>query len=114
MPNPQIDCLIKIAGIALTPPSFRDPLLGKLGRLVGRLAKSSRRRAQIGVHGVDDRFPLVLAFFREAIQQINLRPAARAFRQTPDLRLGAAGDGDDGRAGSARSAENSRPRRLAG
>ncbi len=27
------------AGIALTPPSFRDPLLGKLGRLVGRLAK---------------------------------------------------------------------------
>ncbi|MDU1297552.1 lauroyl-Kdo(2)-lipid IV(A) myristoyltransferase, partial [Klebsiella pneumoniae] len=22
------------AGIALTPPSFRDPLLGKLGRLV--------------------------------------------------------------------------------
>ncbi|MCS5981111.1 hypothetical protein LNO78_16505 [Klebsiella pneumoniae subsp. pneumoniae] len=28
------------AGIALTPPSFRDPLLGKLGRLVGRLAKA--------------------------------------------------------------------------
>lgn len=37
------------AGIALTPPSFRDPLLGKLGRLVGRLAKSSRRRAQINL-----------------------------------------------------------------
>ena len=25
------------AGIALTPPSFRDPILGKLGRFVGRL-----------------------------------------------------------------------------
>ncbi|MDQ6191373.1 hypothetical protein M3O75_14575 [Klebsiella pneumoniae] len=33
----------------MTPPSFRDPLLGKLGRLVGRLAKSSRRRAQINL-----------------------------------------------------------------
>ncbi|MCS5881283.1 lauroyl-Kdo(2)-lipid IV(A) myristoyltransferase [Klebsiella variicola subsp. variicola] len=28
------------AGIALTPPSFRDPILGKLGRFVGRLAKA--------------------------------------------------------------------------
>jgi lauroyl-KDO2-lipid IV(A) myristoyltransferase len=37
------------AGIALTPPSFRDPILGKLGRAVGRLAKSSRRRAQINL-----------------------------------------------------------------
>ncbi len=26
---------LAFAGIALTPPSFRDPLLGKLGRLVG-------------------------------------------------------------------------------
>ena len=33
--------------IALTPASFRDPILGKLGRFVGRLAKSSRRRAQL-------------------------------------------------------------------
>ena len=37
------------AGIALTPASFRDPILGKLGRFVGRLAKSSRRRAQINL-----------------------------------------------------------------
>lgn len=35
--------------IALTPASFRDPILGKLGRFVGRLAKSSRRRAQINL-----------------------------------------------------------------
>lgn len=37
------------AGIALTPPAFRDPILGKLGRLVGRKAKSARRRAQINL-----------------------------------------------------------------
>ncbi|STT07405.1 lipid A biosynthesis (KDO) 2-(lauroyl)-lipid IVA acyltransferase [Klebsiella michiganensis] len=37
------------AGIALTPASFRDPILGKMGRFVGRLAKSSRRRAQINL-----------------------------------------------------------------
>lgn len=37
------------AGIALTPASFRDPILGKMGRFVGRTAKSSRRRAQINL-----------------------------------------------------------------
>lgn len=37
------------AGIALTPPAFRDPLLGALGRVVGRLAKSARRRARINL-----------------------------------------------------------------
>ncbi len=37
------------AGIALTPPGFRDPLLGKLGRLAGRIGKSARRRAQINL-----------------------------------------------------------------
>ncbi|MBB3321022.1 lauroyl-Kdo(2)-lipid IV(A) myristoyltransferase [Atlantibacter sp. RC6] len=34
---------------ALTPPSFRDPLLAKLGRFGGRLGKSARRRAQINL-----------------------------------------------------------------
>lgn len=38
-----------IAGIALTPASFRDPILAKLGRLAGRLGKSSRRRALINL-----------------------------------------------------------------
>ena len=52
------------AGIALTPPSFRDPLLGKLGRLVGRLAKSSRRRAQINLLYC---FPEKSEYEREAI-----------------------------------------------
>lgn len=41
--------ILAFTGIALTPPSFRDPLLGKLGRLVGRLGKSARRRAQINL-----------------------------------------------------------------
>ncbi|WP_058911093.1 lauroyl-Kdo(2)-lipid IV(A) myristoyltransferase [Entomohabitans teleogrylli] len=36
-------------GLALTPPAVRDPLLGKLGRLTGKLAKSARRRAQINL-----------------------------------------------------------------
>ena len=52
------------AGIALTPPSFRVPLLGKLGRLVGRLAKSSRRRAQINLLYC---FPEKSEYEREAI-----------------------------------------------
>jgi lauroyl-KDO2-lipid IV(A) myristoyltransferase len=29
-----------IAGIALTPAAFRDPILAKLGRLAGRLGKA--------------------------------------------------------------------------
>ncbi|AFJ47405.1 lauroyl-Kdo(2)-lipid IV(A) myristoyltransferase [Shimwellia blattae] len=37
------------AGLALTPPGFRDPLLGRIGRIAGRLAKSARRRAQINL-----------------------------------------------------------------
>jgi lauroyl-KDO2-lipid IV(A) myristoyltransferase len=37
------------AGLALLPPGLRDPLLGKLGRLAGRLGKSARRRAQINL-----------------------------------------------------------------
>ncbi|BBU83307.1 hypothetical protein EIMP300_47070 [Escherichia coli] len=36
-----------MAGIALTPPKFRDPILARLGRFAGRLGKSSRRRALI-------------------------------------------------------------------
>lgn len=38
-----------MAGIALTPASFRDPLLAKVGRFAGRLGKSSRRRALINL-----------------------------------------------------------------
>ena len=38
------------AGIALLPASVRDPVLGKIGRLAGRLGKSARRRAQINLY----------------------------------------------------------------
>ncbi|POU65467.1 lauroyl-Kdo(2)-lipid IV(A) myristoyltransferase [Pantoea sp. PSNIH4] len=37
------------AGMALLPPTLRDPILGAAGRLAGRLAKSARRRAQINL-----------------------------------------------------------------
>ena len=37
------------AGIAMIPAAVRDPLLGKLGRFVGRHARSARRRAQINL-----------------------------------------------------------------
>lgn len=38
-----------LGGMALLPASLRDPLLGSLGRRVGRLAKSARRRARINL-----------------------------------------------------------------
>ncbi|MGK9173035.1 lauroyl-Kdo(2)-lipid IV(A) myristoyltransferase [Yokenella regensburgei] len=41
--------VLAFAGIAMVPPSLRDPLLGKLGRLAGKLGKSARRRAQINL-----------------------------------------------------------------
>ena len=37
------------AGIALVPPRLRDPLLGGLGRMAGKFARSARRRAQINL-----------------------------------------------------------------
>ena len=42
--------VLALAGVALVPASIRDPLLGKLGHLGGRLGKSARRRAQINLH----------------------------------------------------------------
>ena len=41
--------VLALAGVSLIPASVRDPLLGKLGRLGGRLGKSARRRAQINL-----------------------------------------------------------------
>lgn len=38
-----------IAAVACVPPRVRDPLLGALGRLVGRLSKGARRRARINL-----------------------------------------------------------------
>ncbi|HAY9046786.1 TPA: lauroyl-Kdo(2)-lipid IV(A) myristoyltransferase [Shigella boydii] len=38
-----------IAGISMFPPSFRDPILAKIGRWAGRLSKKARRRATINL-----------------------------------------------------------------
>jgi len=38
------------AGLAWIPAEIRDPLLGVLGRIAGKLAKSARRRAQINLY----------------------------------------------------------------
>ncbi|EPT6024249.1 lauroyl-Kdo(2)-lipid IV(A) myristoyltransferase, partial [Escherichia coli] len=37
------------AGISMFPPSFRDPVLAKIGRWAGRLSKKARRRATINL-----------------------------------------------------------------
>ncbi|RWR03841.1 lipid A biosynthesis (KDO)2-(lauroyl)-lipid IVA acyltransferase [[Pantoea] beijingensis] len=37
------------AGMAMLPARVRDPILGGLGRVAGRLAKSARRRAQVNL-----------------------------------------------------------------
>ncbi|WP_438918919.1 lauroyl-Kdo(2)-lipid IV(A) myristoyltransferase [Kosakonia cowanii] len=42
--------VLAFAGVALIPPSVRDPLLAKLGRFAGRRGKSARRRAQINLY----------------------------------------------------------------
>lgn len=38
-----------IVGISMFPPSFRDPVLAKIGRWAGRLSKKARRRATINL-----------------------------------------------------------------
>lgn len=38
-----------IAGISMFPPSFRGPVLAKIGRWAGRLSKKARRRATINL-----------------------------------------------------------------
>ena len=38
-----------IAGISMFPPSFRDPVLAKIGRWAGRLSKKASRRATINL-----------------------------------------------------------------
>lgn len=38
-----------IAGISMFPPSFKDPVLAKIGRWAGRLSKKARRRATINL-----------------------------------------------------------------
>jgi lauroyl-KDO2-lipid IV(A) myristoyltransferase len=39
-----------LTGLAYLPPKVRDPLLGRLGRFAGKLAKGARRRALINLY----------------------------------------------------------------
>ena len=73
-----------IAGIALTPASLRDPILAKLGRMVGRLGKSSRRRALINLSLC---FPERSEAEREAIVDEMFATAPQAMVMLPVLAL---------------------------
>lgn len=39
-----------MAGMAMLPAKVRDPILGKLGKIAGKIAKSARRRALINLY----------------------------------------------------------------
>lgn len=65
-----------IAGISMFPPSFRDPVLAKIGRWAGRLSKKARRRATINLSlcfpekGDTEREIIVDKMFVTALQSI--------------------------------------------
>lgn len=51
--------VIGLAGaVAYLPATIRDPLLGSLGKFIGKLAKGARRRAQINLHYCFPELPL--------------------------------------------------------
>ena len=70
------------AGIAMLPASVRDPVLGKIGRLAGRMGKSARRRAQINLYYCFPEKRDVVAKTRMAAEELykmaKSRPAAKA------------------------------------
>ncbi|MBP1523274.1 hypothetical protein IVZ55_02400 [Salmonella enterica subsp. enterica serovar Worthington] len=71
-------------GIALTPASFRDPLLATLGRFAGRLGKSSRRRALINLSLC---FPQRSEAEREAIVDEMFATAPQAMAMMAELAM---------------------------
>lgn len=73
-----------MAGIALTPASFRDPLLATLGRFAGRLGKSSRRRALINLSLC---FPQRSEAEREAIVDEMFATAPQAMAMMAELAM---------------------------
>ncbi|ECF1735989.1 lauroyl-Kdo(2)-lipid IV(A) myristoyltransferase [Salmonella enterica subsp. enterica serovar Typhimurium] len=73
-----------MAGIALTPASFRDPLLATLGRFAGRLGKSSRRRALINLSLC---FPQRSEAEREAIVDEMFATAPQAMAMMTELAM---------------------------
>lgn len=80
-----------IGAMAWVPPGLRDPLLGKLGKLVGRYAKSARRRAQVNLYyclpeiSLAEREAIIDQMFATAPQAITMM-AELAVRNTSALR----------------------------
>lgn len=72
------------AGIAMLPASVRDPVLGKIGRLAGRMGKSARRRAQINLYYC---FPEKSDAEREAIIDEMYTTAPQAMAMMAELAL---------------------------
>lgn len=73
-----------MAGVALTPASFRDPFLAVLGRFAGRLGKSSRRRALINLSLC---FPQRSEAEREAIVDEMFATAPQAMAMMAELAM---------------------------
>ncbi|WMY76210.1 lauroyl-Kdo(2)-lipid IV(A) myristoyltransferase [Buttiauxella selenatireducens] len=72
------------AGLAMLPPSLRDPLLGKVGRIAGRFGKSARRRAQINLLYC---FPEMPEAAREAVIDEMFATAPQAMVMMAELAL---------------------------
>ena len=72
------------AGLAMLPPSIRDPLLGKAGRIAGRFGKSARRRAQINLLYC---FPEMPEAAREAIIDEMFATAPQAMVMMAELAI---------------------------
>ena len=72
------------AGLAMLPPSIRDPLLGKVGRIAGRFGKSARRRAQINLLYC---FPEMPEAAREAIIDEMFATAPQAMVMMAELAI---------------------------
>ncbi|AMX04699.1 lipid A biosynthesis (KDO)2-(lauroyl)-lipid IVA acyltransferase [Enterobacter asburiae] len=70
--------------MAMLPASVRDPVLGKIGRLAGRLGKSARRRAQINLYYC---FPEKSDAEREAIIDEMYTTAPQAMAMMAELAL---------------------------
>ena len=72
------------AGMALLPARVRDPILGNIGRIAGRLGKSARRRAQINLLYC---FPEKSEAEREAILDAMYTTAPQAMAMMGELAL---------------------------
>ncbi|HHE6468263.1 TPA: lauroyl-Kdo(2)-lipid IV(A) myristoyltransferase [Providencia rettgeri] len=73
-----------LAGLAFIPVKIRDPLLAKIGKWVGRLAKSGRRRAKINLLYC---FPELTEHQREELVDHMFETAPQSFVMLAELCL---------------------------